>query len=56
LYEVVALAGFLLLPAVALQCYVDAAGRGHAAEDIAAVILPMEEIAGVQVGRAAADG
>jgi len=46
----------LLLPAVALQCYVDAAGRGHAAEDIAAVILPMEEIAGVQVGRAAADG
>jgi 2-hydroxymethylglutarate dehydrogenase len=40
----------LLLPAVALQCYVDAAGRGHADDDIAAVILPMEEIAGVQVG------
>jgi 3-hydroxyisobutyrate dehydrogenase-like beta-hydroxyacid dehydrogenase len=40
----------LLLPAVALQCYVDAAGRGHAEDDIAAVILPMEEIAGVQVG------
>ena len=40
----------LLLPAVALQCYVDAAGRGHADDDISAVILPMEEIAGVQVG------
>jgi 3-hydroxyisobutyrate dehydrogenase-like beta-hydroxyacid dehydrogenase len=40
----------LLLPAVALQCYVDAAGRGHADDDIASVILPMEEIAGVQVG------
>ena len=40
----------LLLPAVALQCYVDAAGRGHTDDDIAAVILPMEEIAGVQVG------
>jgi len=40
----------LLLPAVALQCFVDAAGRGHADDDIAAVILPMEEIAGVQVG------
>jgi len=40
----------LLLPAVALQCYVDAAGRGHGDDDIASVILPMEEIAGVQVG------
>ena len=40
----------LLLPAVALQCYVDAAGRGHGEDDIASVILPMEEIAGVQVG------
>ena len=40
----------LLLPAVALQCYVDAAGRGHADDDIAAVILPMEDIAGVHVG------
>ena len=46
----------LLLPAVALQCYVDAAGRGHTDDDIAAVILPMEEIAGVQVGVAASDG
>ena len=42
----------LLLPNVALQCFVDAAGRGHAQDDIASVILPMEEIAGVRVGRA----
>lgn len=42
----------LLLPNVALQCYVDAAGRGHAEDDIASVILPMEEIAGVKVGPA----
>ena len=41
----------LLLPNVALQCFVDAAGRGHGQDDAAAVILPMEEIAGVQVGR-----
>ena len=40
----------LLLPNVALQCYIDAAGRGHAQDDIASVILPMEEIAGVRVG------
>lgn len=40
----------LLLPNVALQCYVEAAGRGHAQDDIASVILPMEEIAGVRVG------
>ena len=40
----------LLLPNVALQCYVEAAGRGHGQDDIAAVILPMEEVAGVQVG------
>jgi len=46
----------LLLPAVALQCYVDAAGRGHSDDDIAAVILPMEDIAGVKVGVAASDG
>jgi 3-hydroxyisobutyrate dehydrogenase-like beta-hydroxyacid dehydrogenase len=39
----------LLLPTVALQCFVDAAGRGHTG-DIASVILPMEEIAGVRVG------
>lgn len=42
----------LLLPNVALQCYVDAAGRGHADDDISSVILPMEEIAGIQVGPA----
>jgi len=42
----------LLLPTVAQQCFVEAAGRGHGAEDLAAVILPMEEIAGVQVGPA----
>jgi 3-hydroxyisobutyrate dehydrogenase-like beta-hydroxyacid dehydrogenase len=41
----------LLLPNVAMQCYVDAAGRGHSQDDIASVILPMEEIAGVRVGR-----
>ena len=40
----------LLLPAVALQCYVEAAALGHSDDDIAAVILPMEEIAGVKVG------
>ncbi|MEX0923483.1 MAG: NAD(P)-dependent oxidoreductase [Rhodovibrionaceae bacterium] len=40
----------LLLPNVALQCFVDAAGRGHLQDDIASVILPMEEIAGVEVG------
>lgn len=39
----------LLLPSVAMQCFVDAAGRGHLQDDIASVILPMEEIAGVTV-------
>jgi 3-hydroxyisobutyrate dehydrogenase-like beta-hydroxyacid dehydrogenase len=39
----------LLLPNVALQCFVEAAGLGHSG-DIASVILPMEAIAGVQVG------
>ncbi|SLN72034.1 NAD(P)-dependent oxidoreductase [Oceanibacterium hippocampi] len=42
----------LLLPNVAMQCFVDAAGRGHLHDDIASVILPMEEIAGVTVGSA----
>jgi 3-hydroxyisobutyrate dehydrogenase-like beta-hydroxyacid dehydrogenase len=41
----------LLLPNVALQCFVEAMGRGHTG-DIASVILPMEEIAGVRVGTA----
>ena len=40
----------LLLPNVAMQCFVETAGKGHAQKDIAAVILPMEEIAGVSVG------
>ncbi|HEV2673772.1 MAG TPA: NAD(P)-dependent oxidoreductase [Aliidongia sp.] len=39
----------LLLPNVALQCFVEAAGLGHSG-DIASVILPMEAIAGVKVG------
>jgi 3-hydroxyisobutyrate dehydrogenase-like beta-hydroxyacid dehydrogenase len=42
----------LLLPSVAQQCFVEAAGLGHGADDLAAVILPMEEIAGVKVGPA----
>lgn len=41
----------LLLANMAMQAYVDAAGRGHLQNDIASVILPMEEIAGVQVGQ-----
>ena len=41
----------LLLPNVALQCFIEAAGLGHSG-DIASVILPMEEIAGVRVGSA----
>jgi 3-hydroxyisobutyrate dehydrogenase len=41
----------LLLPTVAQQCYVEAAGLGHGHKDLAAVILPMEAIAGVTVAR-----
>ena len=41
----------MLLPAVAQQCYLEAAGLGHGDKDLAAVILPMEAIAGVKVGR-----
>jgi 3-hydroxyisobutyrate dehydrogenase/2-hydroxy-3-oxopropionate reductase len=44
----------MLLAAVAQQCYVEAAGLGHGEKDLAAVILPMEEIAQVKVGRARA--
>ena len=40
----------LLLPTLAQQCYVEAAGLGHGDKDLAAVILPMEAIAGVSVG------
>jgi hypothetical protein len=46
----------MLLPAVAQQCYVEAAGLGHGEKDLAAVILPMEEIAQVRVGRVARAG
>ena len=42
----------LLLPTVAQQCYVEAAGLGHGDKDLSAVILPMEAIAGVKVGPA----
>ena len=42
----------LLLPTVAQQCYIEAQGLGHGAKDLAAVILPMEQIAGVKVGEA----
>lgn len=42
----------LLLASVAQQCYLEAAGLGHAQKDVSAVILPMEEIANVKVGPA----
>ncbi len=42
----------LQLPSIALQCLADAAESGHAQDDIASVILPMEENAGVTVGPA----
>lgn len=42
----------MLLPAIAQQCYIEAAGLGHGAKDLSAVILPMESIAGVKVGPA----
>ena len=42
----------LLLPNVAMQCFIEAADMGHAQSDIASVILPMEDIAGVEVGPA----
>lgn len=41
----------LLLPAVAQQIYQEARGLGHGGEHLAAVILPMEKIAGVEVGK-----
>jgi 3-hydroxyisobutyrate dehydrogenase-like beta-hydroxyacid dehydrogenase len=40
----------LLLPTIAQQCFVEAAGLGHGDKDLAAVILPMEEIAGIKIG------
>ena len=39
----------LLLPALARQMYQEARDRGHGGEHVAAVILPMEGIAGVEV-------
>jgi len=42
----------MLLPAIAQQCYIEAAGLGHGAKDLSAVILPMESIAGIKVGPA----
>jgi 3-hydroxyisobutyrate dehydrogenase-like beta-hydroxyacid dehydrogenase len=42
----------MLLPASAQQCYIEAAGLGHGAKDLSAVILQMESIAGIQVGPA----
>ena len=45
----------MLLPTVAQQCYIEAEGLGHGAKDLAAVILPMEAIAGVKVGPSPAE-
>jgi len=41
----------LLLPALAQQIYLEAQGLGHHDQHLAAVIMPMEKIAGVEVGR-----
>jgi len=41
----------LLLPALAQQIYVEARGLGHSEQHLAAVIMPMEKIAGVEVGK-----
>ena len=41
----------LLLPAVAQQIYQEARGLGHGDKHMAAVILPMEKIAGIEVGK-----
>ena len=41
----------LLLPTVAQQIYQEARGLGHGNQHLAAVILPMEAIAGVEVGK-----
>ncbi len=42
----------LALGETAMTLFAEAAARGHAGDDIAAVILPMEAAAGVSVGRA----
>ena len=41
----------LMLAPIAQQLYVEASGLGHAKLDVAAVIRPMEKIAGVEVGK-----
>ncbi|HOG17043.1 MAG: 2-(hydroxymethyl)glutarate dehydrogenase [Syntrophaceae bacterium PtaU1.Bin231] len=41
----------LLLPAVAQQIYQEARGLGHGNEHLAAVVQPMEKIAGIEVAR-----
>lgn len=41
----------LLLPTVAQQIYQEARGLGHGGEHLAAVIIAMEKIAGVEVGK-----
>jgi len=41
----------LMLAPVAQQLYVEASGLGHAKMDVAAVIRPMEKIAGIEVGK-----
>ena len=41
----------LLLPTVAQQIYQEARGLGHSNQHLAAVIMPMEKIAGVEVGK-----
>ena len=41
----------LLLPTVAQQIYQEARGLGHGGEHLAAVIMPMEKIAGVEVAK-----
>ena len=43
----------LMLPALAQQIYVEARGLGLSDRHLAAVILPMERIAGVEVGKSA---
>jgi 3-hydroxyisobutyrate dehydrogenase len=40
----------LRLPEAAMRWFDDAVDQGHAGDDIASVILPMEDIAGVRVG------
>lgn len=43
----------VLLPALAQQIYLEARGLGHSDQHLASVIMPMEKIAGIEVGRKA---